>query len=323
MRVINPDVYIAAAAQVGGGIALQAGSGTSINPSNGGDGGAVQVRGGQGMGGKPNIDIGGMIHLEGGTSRTSTGGKIELFSGTGTTSSSGDMALMTVDAGKKGDSGTLQLQTGNSTTSGTSGSLLLVTGGSRPGPAGDIIVSVGSGFLGNGGRVAVTAGDMTDMRSTGGAVDIAGGQGVNRNGVNGGKGGPVNVVGGYAGGQSGGDVGKRKLGKHSDGAYVLTLLACRAQVEQFLFKAAKPTKGVAVLLISFPVSQSISRVAILRSAQKTLRPTVLVETSTSEPAKARWATRAATASAQAIPIEAAVAVSTLPLVTVLRKLVET
>lgn len=202
------DIFnVAAAAQVGGGVSVQAGSGTNMNPSNGGDGGAVQVRGGQGMGGKADFDIGGMVHLEGGSSRTSTGGKIELFSGSGVASSSGDMALMTADSGKKGVSGTLQVQTGNATT-GPSGSLFVVTGNAKPGPAGDIIVSVGSGWTGSGGRVAVTAGDMGDLRSTGGEVDVTGGRGTNRNALNGGKGGPVNVVGGYAGGQSGGDIGK-------------------------------------------------------------------------------------------------------------------
>jgi len=180
---------------------FRAGAGLSTNTNNGGDGGGVNIFGGEARGRSEKKDIGGPVHIE---------GKVEIFSGTGTSTCSGDMDIQTANSGLKGSSGTINLRSGNATL-GASGCLNISTGNSRPAAAGSILVSVGTGQAGDGGDVTVTAGEMTALRSTGGRVNIAGGLGSSRSAGGGGKGGPVTVSGGEAGGRSTSDQGSLLL----------------------------------------------------------------------------------------------------------------
>jgi len=140
---------------------------------------------------------GGHITFVGGAAPSSTSGSIKFFSNNGV--ESGEISFLT---GKslQGGSGSVSLITGS-----TEGSMYTRS------RAGSITLSVGSGDGGNGGDIALNAGDTSATHASGGKVTLVAGDGHSTDSFNGGVGGDIQLTAGKSFGRS---------EKNSDGGHV-------------------------------------------------------------------------------------------------------
>ncbi|KAJ8603997.1 hypothetical protein CTAYLR_003387 [Chrysophaeum taylorii] len=146
----------------------------------------------------------GTIQLAAGTGGSNTGGRLRaiVFStGAHESAQSGALYLMTANAGNDGSSGNVIIQSGAGTT-GTSGTLTLATGEAE-GSTGRISVDAGASYLSEGSNVLLNAGSGF----SGGGVTVGGGA-CTAESAYAFAGGDVDVTGGSAlgSGSTGGDV---------------------------------------------------------------------------------------------------------------------
>ena len=178
---------------------ISAGSGLSPAHNNGGDGGLVDMRGGNAEGTHSGDDGGDVLvrpcsltalimlllmsghstvcvspsQLTGGMARAGRGGDLSFSSGIGIATSSGEVQIATANAGEGGTSGSMTLTTGTSSV-GSSGFIVVTTGDALSGSGGAITVAVGKGESGCGSDVAIEAGATSDV-ATGGAISLTSG----------------------------------------------------------------------------------------------------------------------------------------------------
>lgn len=102
-------------AAAGGAVTLQGGNGLSLDPRNGGDGGAILLEGGAALG-RARCDVGGSMMISGGSATCGTGGSVTLQSGIGHAGSSGRVIVGSPDVGGDGASGAVTIATGDAVT---------------------------------------------------------------------------------------------------------------------------------------------------------------------------------------------------------------
>ena len=105
-------------------------------------------------------------------------------------------------------SGNISLSTGHATTN-DSGIIQIGTGNAIEGQSGPITLSVGVSQSSEGSKIKILGGNTAAAKesSKGGDIFIAAGAGTSKNSGNGGKGGHLQLYGGYALGESMADVG--------------------------------------------------------------------------------------------------------------------
>lgn len=150
--------------------------GDGVNPShiNGGNGGSIDLRGGNARG-ENYKDDGGDIDIRGGFSKAGFGGFITAKTGFSFGTSSGSASITTANAGVKGVSGSMRLATGTSSF-GNTGSLMILTGVGRFGKGGNITIGVGTGDSGEGSPLNLRAGATVSESGVGGGVSVMSGQ---------------------------------------------------------------------------------------------------------------------------------------------------
>merc|ERR1712174_188112 len=97
---------------VGGKVRILGGKGTSDDRFNGGDGGDIELKAGEGVGRHGRIDNGGNIKIQGGNSKNTNGGSINLQSGLSSRSTSGSVHIATSNSAEMGVSGSMSLGAG-------------------------------------------------------------------------------------------------------------------------------------------------------------------------------------------------------------------
>ena len=171
----------------------------------------------------------GFIHMKVGTGTRGDGGNIELWSGSTYADTGSSMVPLDATGGNitmisgfsvHGNSGDLDFRSAKGGSSGSSGSILIENGHADFGPAGkmsilgghsrvdkgsEVVIAAGvSGIEGdkvrdmNGQDVTIHAGATFASRSSGGRVMIYGGAGKSEDRYNGGNGGSIELVGGFA-----------------------------------------------------------------------------------------------------------------------------
>lgn len=184
----------------------------------------------------------GNIHMKVGTGSKGDGGNIELWSGStfgdiGSNrvplDSTGGNITMVSGFSVYGHSGALEFKTASGGSRGSSGNITIQNGHAKNGPTGKMSISGGHSGIAQGSAIEIVAGvsthtttkikdvDGADVllhagathagRSRGGNVMIFGGAGLSEDRVNGGNGGSVELIGGYALGRNeeddtGGDI---------------------------------------------------------------------------------------------------------------------